>query len=52
METYVLSEKLNAPEDLDAEESAHPEVNKYQDAEETSDPEVSEDLDTDASFLP
>ena len=44
--------KINAPEDLDAESSAHPEVNKYQDAVATTDPEGPEYMDVYSSFLP
>ena len=47
---YIL--KTNAPEYLDAEASAHPEVNKYQDAETTYDLEGPEDLDSYSSSFP
>ena len=40
IESEVLPrENMNVPEDLDAESSAHLEVNKYQDAVSTADPE-------------
>ena len=39
--------KLNSPEDMDAESSAHHELIKYQDAVTTADPEGSEYRDAD-----
>ena len=42
----------DAPEDLDAEASAHPEVNKDQDAVATAYTEGPKYLDADTSFLP
>ena len=53
VEAQVLPEKTsNAPEDLDVETSAHPEVNKDHDAESSAHPEGPEDLDSYSSFLP
>ena len=45
-------EKINAPEDLYAEASAHPELNKDQDAVATSDPKGPEDMYAYSSCLP
>ena len=49
----VLPKKtVNAPEDMDAESSAHPELNKFQDAVATADPKGTGDPDSNSSFIP
>ena len=49
---YFLEKNVNAPEDLDSESSANPEVNKNQDVLSISNTEVPEDMDADSSFIP
>ena len=47
-----MEKNVNAPEDLDSESSANPEVNKNQDVLSISNTEVPEDMDADSSFIP